>query len=322
MATAKKDEAKEPEIKGQGRSASYPWIDLKTAEERTQQFWDKEKTYEAPLSSAYKHWGYGEKSSGARLTVAAMLSYGLMSDKGSNLARMVKLTPLGVELIMAPTPEAKVKARKIAAIKPRVFGELLKTMDPENLPSDQTIAHYLVTQKNFNPSGAETFIKTFKGTIKHAQLKKSDIMSNIESLGAPLSDKAVAVGARIQWESGGVVQFAQPRPVSRVSEDGKYVFVEGNDAGIPVGDVRIVETRPHTITPSTGAMALSGGTPQVAQKSFKQDTYTLGDEGQVILQWPEQMTQESYDELGEWLDLQMRKIARLNKLNLEPKKKS
>ena len=55
---------------------------------------------------------------------------------------------------------------------------------------------------------------------------------------------------------------------------------------------------------------------------FKQDTYTLGnDEGQVILQWPLKMSQESYDEFVEWLDLQKRKIARLSGVKLpDPKK--
>jgi hypothetical protein len=48
---------------------------------------------------------------------------------------------------------------------------------------------------------------------------------------------------------------------------------------------------------------------------FHQDVYTLGDEGKVILQWPEKMTQESYDELVEWVDLQLRKIARISGVN-------
>jgi hypothetical protein len=38
----------------------------------------------------------------------------------------------------------------------------------------------------------------------------------------------------------------------------------------------------------------------------------LGEEGQVILQWPEKMSQESYDEFVDWIELQLRKIARLS----------
>src|SRR6185503_3991708 len=97
--------------------------------------------------------------------------------------------------------------------------------------SDQTIAHHLVTQKGFNPSGAETFIKTFKGTLKHAQLKKSDIMSTNQT------------------------------------------------------------TPPAQVTGTTPA-----ATPAMTQKSFKQDVYHFADGGQVILQWPEGMSPESFDE--------------------------
>jgi hypothetical protein len=59
---------------------------------------------------------------------------------------------------------------------------------------------------------------------------------------------------------------------------------------------------------------------QRSQQGFKQDVYTLGNEGQVILQWPEKMSQESYDEFVDWIDLQLRKIARLS--GVTPKQKS
>src|SRR4051812_16785066 len=140
MATVTKEkpqEDKQPEIKATGRSASYPWIDLQAAVARLEQFWKVEKTYEVPVSSAFKHWGYGAKSSGARLTLAAMLNYGLLSDRGSNEQRMVKVTPLGIEIVMAPDPQTKERAVKAAAMKPKTFGDLLRNIDPENPPSDQ-----------------------------------------------------------------------------------------------------------------------------------------------------------------------------------------
>lgn len=258
--TEKQDES--AEIKSAGRSASYPWIDLATAEQRLILFWKAEKTYEAPVSSAVEHWGYGAKSSGGRLTVAAMLSYGLMSDRGASEQRMLKISSLGVELMMAPSEEAKLRARKAAALKPRLFAELLKTMDPQNLPSDQTIAHLLVTQKGFNPTGAENFIKTFKGTLKHAGLERTDIMPSTESVATP-------PGAG--QEGGGLRQEAPMQPI------------------------------PMTTPPAT---------PPAAAKSFKQDVYNFADGGQVILQWPEGMSRESFEEFEDWIELQVRKIAR------------
>jgi hypothetical protein len=47
---------------------------------------------------------------------------------------------------------------------------------------------------------------------------------------------------------------------------------------------------------------------------FNQDVYTLGSEGKVLLQWPEKISQASYDELSDWIELQLKKIARINGL--------
>ena len=45
-----------------------------------------------------------------------------------------------------------------------------------------------------------------------------------------------------------------------------------------------------------------------------QDVYALGPEGELILQWPARIGQASYDELTEWMELELRKIARINGL--------
>ncbi len=41
----------------------------------------------------------------------------------------------------------------------------------------------------------------------------------------------------------------------------------------------------------------------------KQDVFTL-DEGQVVLQWPPNLSPESFQDLKDWLELQLRKIGR------------
>ena len=41
----------------------------------------------------------------------------------------------------------------------------------------------------------------------------------------------------------------------------------------------------------------------------KQDTFSL-DEGQVILQFPEKMSDASYEDFKDWIELQLRKIKR------------
>lgn len=236
---------------------------------------------------------------------------------------MVRLTPLGIDLMMAPNEEFRQKKLKDAAKKPRIFADLLKQWSPENLPSNQTIAHYLVTQKGFNPSGTEACIKNFRDTIKYAHISSSDILPSGDPQDGVNTEQASAikVGALVQWESGGMLQFPEARRVTFISEDGLFVFVDGEKTGLPVGEVTVMETKQPATPVQPANPPPIPPTNVKGPRAFRQDVYTLGDEGQVILQTPETMGQESYEELMDWMDLQMRKIARLNKIKL-PEKKS
>lgn len=54
----------------------------------------------------------------------------------------------------------------------------------------------------------------------------------------------------------------------------------------------------------TPSQVLQGG-----KVAMNQDTFTL-EEGQVILQWPAKISQESYNDFKDWLDLMARKVKR------------
>lgn len=110
-----------------------------------------------------------------------------------------------------------------------------------------------------------------------------------------------------------MLQFESKRVVG-LSDDGQFVFVEGHQAGLPMNEVTVVEAKQHGATPAAGNIGMTGYAPQAIVQGFNQDVYTLGSEGKVILQWPEKISQESYEELSDWMELQLKKIARLNKL--------
>jgi hypothetical protein len=89
------------------------------------------------------------------------------------------------------------------------------------------------------------------------------------------------------------VQFAGPeRPAAAAVPADPQPLVPG--AALPA--------RPDALEENSG----EGG--------LNQDVFTLGSEGRVLLQWPEKMSQASYDELSDWIELQLRKIARINGL--------
>jgi len=51
------------------------------------------------------------------------------------------------------------------------------------------------------------------------------------------------IGDLIQWENQGQLQFEEPRKVSWISDDLKWLLVEGSNTGIPVAEaIRIKST--------------------------------------------------------------------------------
>ena len=75
-------------------------------------------------------------------------------------------------------------------------------------------------------------------------------------------------------------------------------------------DARAQVGEPVNAQPAPIAAALAstarGTTPPAG---IKQDVFSL-DEGQVVLMWPAKMSPESYQDFKDWIELQVRKIAR------------
>ncbi|MEP7043845.1 MAG: hypothetical protein ABI843_12330 [Dokdonella sp.] len=299
------------------RSIAYPFITLEAALTRVHQFWQGERKNAAPLSSAAKHWDYGEKSSGGRQTVSALLQFGLLMDEGSKENRVVRLTDRAIDLVILPPDDPKRKQLiEAAARSPRIYNELLSKW-PE-LPSDHTLKYFLIKDKNFNPKSVDGFVKDFRSTIRYAEISGPATLPQEELNEAgqkPPAPKVVkkahvAIGDFVQWTSGGVDQLPLPRRVTSVAADGAFAFVEGTATGLPVEELTVVQQQQHVQQPDTGGVI----TPQSAgvilrKRATKQDVFSL-DEGEVVLQWPDGMSQDSYDDFKTWIDLQLKKIAR------------
>jgi hypothetical protein len=97
-------------------------------------------------------------------------------------------------------------------------------------------------------------------------------------------------------------------------------FIAGLRADIQFAGVDRARAAPPPRTyqataPSAASPARSDAPDENTREGgFNQDVYTLGSEGKVLLQWPEKISQESYDELSDWIELQLKKIARINGL--------
>lgn len=159
-----------------GRGASYPFIDLRVAVDRAKVFFEKEGRAGAPIAAAVDHWGYGEKSSGGKQTVSALLQYGLLRDEGSSDLRKVSISRLGLDVLMnTPGSNEYLVALKQSARSPRIFTEILTHYRDTGLPSDASLKHYLVADRELNVKAAELVIKNLRSTLKFALFDMTEL---------------------------------------------------------------------------------------------------------------------------------------------------
>lgn len=153
------------------RSPSYPTLPLSDAIERAKTFYKKEGKHETLVPTAASHWGYGPKSSGGLSTVAALKAYGLMGDRGNGADRKVFLTQFGLsivqdERIVSPDRDA---ATKRAALTPKIMSELWNRYQ-DDLPSKDTIYHFLRVEKDFNENAVADVVSIYEKNIEFARL--------------------------------------------------------------------------------------------------------------------------------------------------------
>jgi hypothetical protein len=118
------------------------------------------------------------------------------------------------------------------------------------------------------------------------------------------------VGDSVQWESQGALQFDKPRKITGFSEDRTYAFIEGSNAGIPVKQLQGVDGAPSP-KPQVERVVI-----EPPKAGFRREVFAL-EGGEAILQWPAQLSAESFQDLQDWLKLILRKAERASKADLK-----
>ncbi|KAG0935299.1 hypothetical protein G6F31_015949 [Rhizopus arrhizus] len=140
----------------------------------------------------------------------------------------------------------------------------------ESLPSDPTLRHYLLIDKKFNENSVEDFIKELRSTADFAGIY---VASSPES--DSLEERQEEIEPEESPQTGAVTTGSTVRPA-------------GSQPSAPA-------TSPPPAVPTPAA-------------NVRQDTFSL-DEGLVVLQWPTQLSKTSYEDLNDWMELQLRKIS-------------
>jgi hypothetical protein len=147
------------------RGVSYPFMSLPEALESARKIYNAERKTAAPVASAIEHLGYAESSSGGRQTISALLQFGLLEDQGRKDERLVKLTGIALDALLAEEGSEERKSALIECVKsPKIYRDIFAKW-PDELPSDQTISYFLLRDKNFNPKAMQSFIKDLRASL-------------------------------------------------------------------------------------------------------------------------------------------------------------
>lgn len=106
--------------------------------------------------------GFRSLSGPSRVAIAALRQYGFIDKAGKGA---IRVSDLGVRTLHG-NAEDKRLALAQAAINPALFKDLAKEHGDA---SENAIASYLITKKDFSPDGARRAAKAFRATVKLAK---------------------------------------------------------------------------------------------------------------------------------------------------------
>lgn len=238
-----------------GRSPAYPSFSIDKALEQVGKLHAKDGAYVVPLKSAMDAWGYSDKSSGGRQSLATIKYFGLIDITGEGDDRKVKVSELARKILLdrrEDETEKKLLIRE-AAMTPAAHQTLLAQY-PSGLASDGTVHHFLVMEKGFSTDAASDLIAEFKRSAAYVGLyepqKAVDKLTEVgDNLANGNGTNKVVVGSKIQWTSAGTDMFQTPAGVLAVSEDGKWVFTDAGDSWVPMNEVTAMQTTQFSEAP-------------------------------------------------------------------------
>ena len=186
------------DAKTKDRGPNFPFISLEKSIERAQEFHEQEKRGSAPPSRAARHWHYSINSSGLSQTMAALKSYGLLTDNGIGDERKIQLTELALRILLDKRPDSQERGQFLrqAALTPPVVQTIYKQWPDGLPPSEATINHFLTLELGFNANTAEKATKILINNESFTMLHGSDTISDVISAGEEIMQPSGAEKSR------------------------------------------------------------------------------------------------------------------------------
>lgn len=292
------------------RSPAYPIIPLETALERLVTFDSHFKRVAARPGKVGEAWGIKAKAHASR-TLAALRYFGLIDYHGSGKDRSVVVSDEGRKYLRAQQEITKREVITAAALRPQQIAKFWDHWGTDQ-PADPVCLDELVFNNRFSEGGARGFLKVYKDTIAFALLSGSDKIHHTDDGDEDKADDSpdgnenkAAIGDLVQWTSGGALQFAQAKRVRAVSKDEQWVFVEGEETGLPMAQIEIAEK--GSIPPLGGSTDLEPPTLPL-EKGWSEERL-LDDEGQeILIRYKGDATPERYEFIRDYLDFKLDRL--------------
>jgi len=306
-------DASKPLKRRDGRSPAYPFIPIQKALEKIAALYGQEKAHAAPLASALSAWGYSVKSSGGRQTLATMKYYGLVEITGEGDARMVKVSEMARRILLDTREDDTEKRALIreVALMPVAHKTLYQKYNT-GLASDGTVRHFLTVEKGFNEDAAKELLAEFKQTASFIGLyqpdNRVDKLDELDDDGDDEKPPSVKVGDKVQVTVAGVDTFPDGATVLGFSDDGAWVYTDQSSSAAKLEEVTLIEAvvAPPIVERPLVPDHLLKRKDDEAPKGSRRAVFPL-DEGDVALVFPEGLSSEGLKELGQYLDIFLKK---------------
>ena len=170
----------EPDKAIRDRSPSFPFISLKAAIARLEEFEAKFLRQEPTADRAYLAWGMSGDTSQSAQTLAALKYFGLIEYKGSGSKRLVAISEEGRKYLRAQQLSVKQEVLKRLALRPKWIAHFWSKWGTDKVPDEMRL-DALVLEHKFNQNSAPKFLKVYDETIAFAGLSASDKATTVDS---------------------------------------------------------------------------------------------------------------------------------------------
>lgn len=248
------------------RSPQYPYIDLGEAISKIEIIYDREDRAPFTREVAAKHCGYASYNGSAAKVMSALKKYGLIEKTSSGF----KLTADAIKIVVLKNSDQKDKRAKAiehAAKSVDLFETLIEEI------GTTASEHNLIAQlqiRGFTKDGAEKAAKTYLSTMELLEQNSKYLVSDVnskETVSIKPKPLDLEIGDFIQWESNGSLQLPVSAKIRAISEDKKWVFIEGSEVGIPTSEVILENKGIEHTTKHTPTLPLPSDTFQKPMKT-------------------------------------------------------